>query len=137
MDSKTDEGLDSLIQIHNNLFNELNFDKRFGNTLEYVKEKLKNTSLIDDEFKLTFLEFKMELTKDMDHSLMLVSHIICWEKPKSSLKQIVAKDGVYDLKDINDQLYLICNDDCIEKIVKVIPLKPTIENFLNAKYKKL
>ena len=70
----------------------------------------------------------MDLKNEMDHSLELVSHVICWKKP--NILFIKALDGLYTFTDKNKSLLV---SDSGNK-VKVIYLKDVIENMTGGSF---
>lgn len=69
----------------------------------------------------------------MNHSLALVSHIICWSK--SSVDSIVAVDDLYGFTDSSKTMLINSNTQIMKK-VKVIYLKDLIESLAGSKFKK-
>lgn len=135
----TDECLDCLVKIHSALFYEMNFNERFGEQMNKIndeiwfsKEELEGQE-IEEDSNFCLLELKLKLTKDMNHSLALVSHIVCWSK--SSLEQIKAYDDLYGFTDSSKTL-LINSIGGITKTIKVIYLKDIIEDIACTKFKK-
>ncbi|MHB8065096.1 MAG: hypothetical protein ACYDG2_21180, partial [Ruminiclostridium sp.] len=144
-DYNTDEGLDCLTEVDSDVFNKFNFNQRFGNLLEKIKGGVDTTeSEIEtdsegemlenqDEEKICFSELKLKLTDNMNHSLALVSHIICWSKP--NFDGIKADDDLYGFTDSSKTILINSNAEMIKK-VKVIYLKDMIENITGGKFKK-
>ncbi len=135
----TDESLDCLVKIDSALFNNMNFNERFGDQMEKVnddifipKEELDGNE-IEEINKFCLLELKLRLTKEMNHSLALVSHIVCWSKP--NLEQIKADDDLYGFTN-SSKTVLINASGGSKKTIKVIYLKEMIEEVACTKFKR-
>lgn len=133
IDYNTTDGIDCIIKINSKMFEKLNLKKRFGKQMDRIKEELEIADEFDnqDEKKFCYLELKIKLADTINHSLALVSHIICWSKSKSD--QIQAYDDLYSFTDSNKTLLINSNNE-ITKKVKVIYLKNVIENITGGKF---
>lgn len=118
----TRDGVDLIVDIPEELFEEFNFNIRFGRLFDKVKDS------IGDE-RYTFVELKLNLPRNMNHSLDLVSHIICWQKP--SFNEMYAIGGMYSFSDSSKKLLV---SETGNK-VKVIYLKEVIEKNTGGKFK--
>lgn len=141
IDYDTNEGLDCLVEINSQLFNELNFQERFGNQIEKINDELEISKeeaynkevRYNNKMKVCYLELKVNLKEKMNHSLVFVSHIVCWDKPK--IDQLQADDDMYVFTDLTKTL-LINSSEGVSKKVKVIYLKDMIENITYGKFRK-
>lgn len=79
----------------------------------------------------TFIELKNNLLHEMNHSLKLVSHIICWRK-NNRITEIKIIYGIYTFTDRNEEVLIGASG---EK-VKVIYLKNLIEQISRGNFKK-
>lgn len=118
----TRDGVDLIVDISSELFEELQFNRRFGILIEKVKDTV-------GEENFTFSELKLNIPKNMNHSLQLVSHLICWQKP--SFSEMNAIDGMYTFSDSNKKILV---GETGNK-VKVIYLKEVIEKNTGGKFK--
>lgn len=132
-----------------------------NNSLAYVNKIIKNRKIfikrakisdiiphannIDDEFLNTLI--KLNLNKDefhklLDYNMQLINKII---DPKASISKIVTQDKEYKIETEDEKIFIfilltnLTNDTPIEElsdqdlINKIMPLIPTISNFINAK----
>lgn len=137
LDYNTDKSLDSMIAINQDQFHKLNLNERYGKQYEILREEAEKYKLLSTGEKISLLEFKTKLkSTNMNHSLMLVSHIVCWEKTKG-LKEIKADDGHYVFEDDKTKDVLRSRDGDLIKKVKVIYLKDLIESICNSKYRSV
>ncbi len=118
----TRDGVDLVVDISEELFEELDFKRRYGSLLEKVKDNI-------GEENYAFVEMKLNLPKNMNHSLQLVSHLICWQKP--SFNDMYAIGGMYSFADSRKKVLI---GETGNK-VKVIYLKDIIEKNTGGKFK--
>lgn len=81
-----------------------------------------------------FIELKTKLASNMNHSLVLVSNIICWEK--NEVIEIEAYDDTYVFTDNKNKNTLVSSEKIgdITKEVNVMYLKEIIEEICNCKF---
>lgn len=131
----TSIGVDLVASVSSDLFEEYKFKERYGTLIDIKNGNIQyknNGYNIDDNIDemYTFIELKNNLISEMNHSLKLVSHIICWKK-NNRITEIKAIDGIYTFTDRNKEVLIGANG---EK-VKVIYLKNVIEQISGGKFK--
>lgn len=136
LDYNTDEGLDCISAIDDELWKKLNMGKRFGKQYEMLNKIAEEQELLCTGEKISLMEYKIKLNKNFNHSMMLVSHIVCWEKTKG-LKEVVAEDATYYFDDNKTKDLLRSKDATTVKEVKVIYLKEIIESICECKFKSI
>ena len=125
----TRDGIDLIVELNKDVYEELGLDERFGSLKTKFNDEVYN-NYIDENLDVlySFIELKLDLKNEMDHSLELVSHVICWKKP--NILFIKALDGLYIFTDKNKSLLV---SDSGNK-VKVIYLKDVIENMTGGSF---
>lgn len=118
------DGIDCLVELKNEVFEELKMNERINGHIEDIKEckGFLSDDLDIDDGTYCFLEMKMKLPARMNHSMRLVSHILCWERSEEPLLEMSTEYVNYDVD--NDRDIITYND---EVRVKVVYLKEVID----------
>lgn len=128
-------GIDCLIEVNEDLYNELDMEKRFNGTIEDINniEGVINPNLNISEFtnerKYTFLEMKMELPTKMNHSMRFVTHLLCWDR--NSVTTMRTDNVEYEVDPKGN--WLMYNN---KKRVKILYLKEIIEETVGGNFKE-
>lgn len=130
-------GIDCLIEVEDDLYNELDMENRFNGITEditnirsIINENL-NIFETTNERKYAFLEMKMEIPiNKMNHSMRFVTHLLCWERNDSITMRT---DNVeYEIDSTGNWLMY---DN--KKRVKVLYLKEVIEDTVGGKFREV
>lgn len=118
------DGIDCLVEVKSQVFEELKMNQRINGQIEDIKECVGFLSddLDIDDSTCCFLEMKMKLPTKMNHSMRLVSHILCWERSEEPLLEISTEYVNYDVD--NDRDIISYND---EVRIKIVYLKEIIQ----------
>ncbi len=124
----TQEGVDYVVKLKKDIYDELNMEERFGELKDIISTKLKLK-----EPRYAFVEFKHILNKNMNHSLAFVSHIVCWRK-KKNINEIEAEDGIYELSGYKENKWseILVGPD--NKLIKILYLREFIKEKTNGKW---
>ncbi|MGJ3194710.1 hypothetical protein [Peribacillus frigoritolerans] len=125
LDYSEAKGLDCLSKINKStMYQALNLKQRFENMWEHEWDEFLGKN--EGAFSFVELKYKLGEEENLGHSLVLVSHLICWDIEKGGYTDFKAIDGKYILTD--DKSYLV-HQDGIKK-VKVICLRKKVEELL-------
>ena len=112
----TQKGIDYLVKLDENVYEQLGMPRRIGELEKTICQELEIA-----KSRYSYVEFKNVLGEEMNHSLELVSHIVCWRR-KKGLSEIITDYGRYRFNDRRD---MIINEDGNK--VKVIYMRELLK----------
>lgn len=101
VDSNDKEGLDCLAIVTDKIYHEMKMQARLRASNTEFQNMLNESDINElvlpcEVDNYSFVEFKYELIGEMNHSLQIATHVVCW-KCKNNLASVKALDGEYVL----------------------------------------
>ncbi|UXH46440.1 hypothetical protein N5C46_10475 [Rossellomorea vietnamensis] len=125
LDYNESKGIDCVAKIKKgSLYNALNMKVRFESKWNSEWTEFSNNN--EGAYSYVELKYKLGEKDNLGHSMVLVSHLICWDFEEEGYTNFDADDGRYTLTEDKD--YLVHHDGI--KKIKVICLREKVEELL-------